>query len=50
MRKWFRRLVAVVAPTTVVAVTMVSAGVAEATNCGQPCFSDRRLKKNIRPI
>jgi hypothetical protein len=33
-----------------VAVTLYFAAAAEAAHCGQPCHSDRRLKKNIRPI
>jgi hypothetical protein len=31
-------------------VVVTFAGAAEAAHCGSPCFSDRRLKKNIRPI
>lgn len=51
MRTWIRRLT-VAAAGIFPAVTIVyfAAAAAEAAHCGQPCHSDRRLKKNIRPI
>lgn len=50
MRKLFRRLAMAVLGVAPAAVVVVYATAAEASNCGQPCFSDRRLKKNIQPI
>lgn len=50
MRKLVRRLSLAVAAVTPVAVVVVFSAAAEASNCGQPCHSDRRLKKNIQPI
>lgn len=50
MRTWIRRLTMAAAGVLPAVTVVYFAGSAEAVNCGQPCFSDRRLKKNIRPI
>lgn len=51
MRKLVRRLVLAVSAGVPVAVMVTVANVAEAAPCHtQACMSDRRLKKNIRPI
>lgn len=50
MRKLIRRLAMGVAAVAPAAVVVVYATAAEAVNCGQPCHSDRRLKRNIQPI
>lgn len=51
MRKLVRRLVLALSTGVPVAVLVASATIAEAAPCHtQACMSDRRLKKNIRPI
>jgi hypothetical protein len=51
MRKLVRRLVLVLSTGVPVAVMVGAATVAEAVPCHtMACSSDRRLKKNIRPI
>jgi len=50
MRKWTRRLAMAITAAFPAVVVVFFAGAAEAAHCGQPCHSDRRLKKNIRPI
>lgn len=50
MRKLFRRLALAVAAVAPAAVVALFATAAEASNCGQPCHSDRRLKTNVRSI
>lgn len=51
MRTWTRRLAMAIAGAFPAAVIVYFAGAAEAAeHCGQSCWSDRRLKKNIRPI
>lgn len=49
MRTWTRRLAMAITGAFPAAVVLYFAGAAEAVTCQQAC-SDRRLKKNIRPI
>lgn len=50
MRAWTRRLAMAITGAIPAAVIVYFAGTAEAIGCTMNCSSDRRLKKNIRPI
>lgn len=50
MRTRTRRIAMAVAGAFPAAVVVYFAGTAEAVICTMNCHSDRRLKKNIRPI
>lgn len=50
MRTWTRRITMAVTGAIPAAVVVYFAGAAEAATCPLTCASDRRLKKNIRPI
>lgn len=50
MRTWIRRLTMAAAGMFPAVTVVYFAAAAEAAHCGQPCHSDRRLKKNIRPL
>lgn len=50
MRTWIRRLTMAAAGVFPAVTVVYFAGAAEAANCPAYYCSDRRLKKNIRPI
>lgn len=49
-RTWTRRLVMALTAAAPTAVVVVYAAAAEAVPCHSACASDRRLKRNVRPI